>query len=68
MNFSMTGSIVLVSALLASKAEHKGELRLVGVQADGDLGLKAAFLGEAGLAEPVILAGLEIQGADVVEH
>jgi len=61
--------------------EHRGRLRLVafkgadhqrkpagvGEQADGDLRLQAAFLGESRLAEPVAGIGLEVQGADVVK-
>ena len=40
----------------------------IGQQPDGDLRLQPAFLGEPGLAEPVTLVGLEVQGGDVVEH
>ena len=45
--------------------DHQREPVLVGQQADGDLRLQAAFLGEARLPEPVPGIGLEIQGADV---
>jgi len=40
----------------------------VGEQADSDLRLQAAFLGEAGLAEPVPGIGLEIQRGHVEQH
>jgi site-specific DNA recombinase len=41
---------------------HEREPGLVGEQADGDLRLQAALLGEPALAEPVTFIGLEIQG------
>jgi hypothetical protein len=47
--------------------DHQREPRLIGEQADGDLRVQAAFLGESALAEPVPGIGLEIQGRDVVE-
>jgi len=35
-------------------ADHEGESVLPGQQPDRDLGLQATFLGEPGLAEPVV--------------
>ena len=68
MNASMTGSMVLVSALFPSNAETiSGNPAASGEQADGDLRLQAALLGEPGLAEPVALVGLEVQRGHVVE-
>ena len=42
--------------------DHEREPVLPGKQADGDLRLQAAFLGEAGLAEAVAAVGLEVEG------
>src|SRR5215472_17549833 len=67
MNDSITGSIVLVSALLPSNADHQREAVLAGEQAYGDLRLEPPLLRITRLAEPVALIGLDIQGADVVE-
>ena len=68
MNFSMTGSMVLVSALFPSNAETiEREAVLAGEQADRDLRLQPAFLGEPGLPEPVARAGLEVERGHVVE-
>jgi hypothetical protein len=50
------------------RADHQREARLVGEQANGDLRVQAAFLGESALTEPVPGVGLEVQRADVVEH
>ena len=62
MNFPLTGSVVLVPALLPSKAETmSGNPVLPCEQADRDLRLQAPLLGEAGLAEPVALVGLEVE-------
>ena len=47
--------------------DHEREPVLAGEQADRDLGLQAALLGEPGLAEPVALAGLEVERGHVVE-
>jgi hypothetical protein len=47
-------------------ADHERKPVLPGEQAYGDLRLQPPFLGEPGLAEPVTLVGLEIQGAHVV--
>jgi hypothetical protein len=47
--------------------QHEREPGLVGEQADRDLRLQPPLLGEAGLAETVTLARLEIQRADVVK-
>ena len=58
----------MVSALLPLNADHQREPALVGQQADGDLRLQAAFLGEPGFPEPISRVGLEMQRADVVEH
>jgi hypothetical protein len=49
------------------RRHHEREPVLAGEQADSDLRLQAAFLGEPGLAESVALIGLEIQGGDVVK-
>ena len=69
MNASMTGSMVLVSALFPSKAlNHQREPVCVGEQPDGDLRLQPPLLGEPGLAEPVAGVGLEVQRGHVVEH
>ena len=68
MNDSMTGSIVLVSALLPfERGDHEREPVLAGEQADGDLRLQPPLLGEARLAEPVAGVGLEIQRGHVVK-
>jgi hypothetical protein len=50
------------------RGHHQREPRGVGEQADRHLRLQAAFLGEPALPEPVPSVGLEIQGADVIEH
>jgi hypothetical protein len=69
MNFSMTGSMVLVSALFPSKAEtNEREPVLAGQQADRDLRLQPPLLGEPRLAEPVAPVGLEVERGHVVEH
>ena len=69
MNASMTGSIVLVSALFPSNADTmSGNPSGAGEQADGDLRLQPPLLGEPALPEPVSRIGLEIQGGHVVEH
>ena len=63
MNASITGSIVLVSALLPSNARHhEREPVGAGEQADGDLRFQPPLLGEPALPEPVTRVGLEIQG------
>ena len=49
------------------RADHQGKAGGVGEQADGDLRLQAAFLGEPRLAESVPGIGLEIQRGDVVK-
>jgi len=59
----------LVSALVPlERADHQREPVLPGQQPDGDLRLQPALFGEAGLAEPVALAGLEVTRAHVAEH
>jgi hypothetical protein len=50
------------------RVHHQREPARVGEQADGDLWFQASLLAEPGFAEPVTLVGLEVQGADVVEH
>jgi hypothetical protein len=50
------------------RLHHQREPGRVGQQADGDLWFQAAFLGEAGLAEPITSVGLEVERADVVKH
>jgi hypothetical protein len=68
MNFSMTGSMVLVSALFPERADHEGEAVLAGEQADGNLRLQPPLLGEPGLAEPVALVRLKVERRYVIEH
>ena len=61
--------MVVVSARVAlERLHHQREPGRVGQQADGDLRLQAAFLGEPRLAEPVTGVGLEVQRGHVVEH
>jgi hypothetical protein len=55
----MIGIIVRVSARLPSNASTINGTPRFGQQADGDLWLEAALLGEPGLAEPVTGIGLE---------
>jgi hypothetical protein len=50
------------------RGHHERETGLVSQQADGDLWLQPPLLGEAAFAEPVSLAGLEIQGGAVIRH
>ena len=47
--------------------DHQREPVLPGEQPDRDLRLQPALLGEPGLAEPVALVGLEVEGGDVVK-
>lgn len=48
--------------------DHQRKPPHIRQQADGDLGLQAAFLAVTRLPEPVTLIGLEIQGRHVVEQ
>ncbi len=69
MNALITGSMVLVSALLPSKAlTMSGNPSWPVSRPMVDLRLQAALPGEPGLAEPVARAGLEVQRGGVVEH
>jgi hypothetical protein len=56
------GGVAVECVHLQRKSAHIGE------QADGDLRLQPALLGEPGLTEPIALIDLEVQGGDVVEH
>jgi hypothetical protein len=47
---------------------HEREPAVIGEQADGDLRLEPAFLGEPALPEPVSGIGLEMQGGYVIQH
>jgi hypothetical protein len=47
---------------------HQREPAHVSQQPDGDLRLEPALLGEPWLPEPITFVGLEVQGADVVQH
>ncbi len=62
----MTGRIVCFSALFPQWAH--GRAPPVDQQADHDLRIDPAFLGVAGLAQPVLVLGLEVQRGHVIQH
>src|SRR2546423_7418584 len=69
MNALITGSIVVVSALLPSNALTISGNPAASVNRPTVIwGLQATFLGEPGLAEPVTGVGLEVQGCHVVDQ